>query len=59
MKNLTDTADRIAARYIKSPPFYGVDLRDYVDGLTGGELDYQPLNILTDMVQKRIKAVAA
>ena len=56
MKVLHETADRIVARVAR----YDGDIddgmiRDHCDIVTGNELDTVELNILTDMVELRIK----
>lgn len=59
-KRLAQIADQFAARYAtrfpaaKTDPVQWDYLRDALDIETGAELDYQPLNFLTDMVAARI-----
>jgi hypothetical protein len=63
-QNLSEVADRLAAEYRGNPfdpkdPIAWDYFRDWVDLRTGSSLDYQPLNILTDMAAQRIAAKAA
>ena len=51
---LAKRADEIAAK-IRMPAENWEVLRDYVDLKTGGELDCIQLDLLTDMVEQRIK----
>jgi len=60
--NLTMLANRLVNTWRKTPEIRfltGEELRDRVDLATGGELDYQPLNILTDMVEDRLATIFA
>jgi hypothetical protein len=55
MKELGKLADAIAAQWRGKLQASSWDrLRDAIDLETGGELDCQPLDILTDMVAKRL-----
>ena len=49
-------ADEIATRINtgNGRDFTEEELRDYIDVWTGSRLDYEPLNILTDMVAARM-----
>lgn len=56
---LAKTADRLARRWLASrdraPPRPSWDdLRAWCDTATGGDLDCQPLDILTDLVLARV-----
>lgn len=54
MTNLAERADRIAAKLSRHDTRWDT-VRDRVDTATNGELDCQPLDILTDMVVARLK----
>jgi hypothetical protein len=56
MKNLASTADRLAKAWHGKPPGSWDDLRARIDLATGGDLDCQPLDILTDMVEQRFSS---
>jgi hypothetical protein len=49
--SLTVLADKLARKLTLTS---WADLRDSLDMMTGSELDYHKLNILTDMVGKRL-----
>jgi hypothetical protein len=53
-------ADEFTARIISGngASFTEEELRDKIDMWTGSQLDYEPLNILTDMVSQRLKAAS-
>jgi hypothetical protein len=53
-KNLSITADRIAAVFYPNRFVNWERLRDHVDFATGSELDCTQLDILTDLVKARI-----
>jgi hypothetical protein len=56
---LAPLADRLALKLVDAVhPGEWDELRDRLDALTGGELDYEPLNILTDMVTRRLETRA-
>ena len=54
-KALAALADEIAPRIRWDRNTLWGDLRDSIDGRTGGELECVPLDILTDIVAARIK----
>lgn len=55
--NLKQKADEIAARYYPKTPWVSWErLRDYVDVKTANDLDPIQLDILTDMVARRMGA---
>jgi hypothetical protein len=59
---LSIIADRLARAWKDEPSYRQLPwdrLRDCVDQASGGDLDCQPLDILTDMVEKRLNDVAA
>lgn len=65
--NLTAIAEQIEKRLRRYTPGLALnyeddmvdELREECDGLTGGELDCQPLDILTGMVAKRLRPKAS
>lgn len=57
--NLIDKAEELAGRFYRNRFVSWDRLRDYVDIETCGQLDAQPLDVLTDMVERRIKGRSA
>ena len=53
-KELSSKADKIAAKWAGNSLPDIEDVREFVDTLTGGELDVLKLDILTEMVATRI-----
>jgi hypothetical protein len=56
MKNLAQLADRIANQMYCDHTTHWEVIRSLVDLKTGGDLDCKLLDILTDMVVKRLKS---
>jgi hypothetical protein len=53
-KALTPQADAFAVELAAEPSRRWDDLREWIDMKTGGDLDCNPLDILTDMVATRL-----